>query len=112
MSNRYLKNRRFNASLKNVAMWAYWRNTGVYARGTTAEGSPYFEALSGAVVPQSASCVLNVRQMNRDGPGLFLSVKVSLQSASCATKPLSIDLRRRAGLAVHSHLTPFQPHRS
>ncbi|KAH9036550.1 FAD/NAD(P)-binding domain-containing protein [Lactarius hengduanensis] len=46
MSNRYLKNRRFNSSLKNVAMWAYWRNTGVYARGTTAEGSPYFEALS------------------------------------------------------------------
>lgn len=46
MSNRYLKNRRFNASLKNVAMWAYWQNTGVYARGTTAEGSPYFEALS------------------------------------------------------------------
>ncbi|KAI9444285.1 FAD/NAD(P)-binding domain-containing protein [Lactarius indigo] len=46
MSNRYLKNRRFNASLKNVAMWAYWRNTSVYGRGTTAEGSPYFEALS------------------------------------------------------------------
>ncbi|KAI9458851.1 FAD/NAD(P)-binding domain-containing protein [Lactarius psammicola] len=46
MSNRYLKNRRFNASLKNVAMWAYWRNAGVYARSTTAEGSPYFEALS------------------------------------------------------------------
>ncbi|KAH8998091.1 FAD/NAD(P)-binding domain-containing protein [Lactarius akahatsu] len=46
MSNRYLKNRHFNSSLKNVAMWAYWRNTGVYARGTTAEGSPYFEALS------------------------------------------------------------------
>ncbi|KAF8271874.1 hypothetical protein EI94DRAFT_493683 [Lactarius quietus] len=46
MCNRYLKNRRFNASLKNVAVWAYWRNTGVYARGTTAEGSPYFEALS------------------------------------------------------------------
>ncbi|KAH9000779.1 FAD/NAD(P)-binding domain-containing protein [Lactarius hatsudake] len=46
MSNRYLKNRRFNSSLKNVAMWAYWRNTDVYARGTTAEGSPYFEALS------------------------------------------------------------------
>ena len=50
MSSRYLKNRRFNASLKNVAMWAYWRNTGVYARGTAAEGAPYFEALSGMVV--------------------------------------------------------------
>ncbi|KAH9990960.1 hypothetical protein BJV74DRAFT_772520, partial [Russula compacta] len=46
MSSRYLKNRRFNASLKNVAMWAYWRNTDVYARGAEAEGAPYFEALS------------------------------------------------------------------
>ncbi|KAI0251931.1 hypothetical protein BJV78DRAFT_399245 [Lactifluus subvellereus] len=46
MSSRYLKNRRFNASLKNVAMWAYWRNTDLYARGTAAEGAPYFEALS------------------------------------------------------------------
>ena len=50
MSSRYLKNRRFNASLKNVAMWAYWRNTDVYARGAAAEGAPYFEALSGMVV--------------------------------------------------------------
>jgi len=50
MSNRYLKNRRFNASLKNIAMWAYWRNTDVYARGAAAEGAPYFEALSGMVV--------------------------------------------------------------
>jgi hypothetical protein len=50
MSTRYLKNRRFNASLKNVAMWAYWKNADVYARGTAAEGAPYFEALSGMVV--------------------------------------------------------------
>ena len=50
MSTRYLKNRRLNASLKNVAMWAYWQNAGVYARGTAAEGAPYFEALSGMVV--------------------------------------------------------------
>jgi hypothetical protein len=50
MSNRYLKNRRLNASLKNVAMWAYWRNTDVYARGAAAEGATYFEALSGMVV--------------------------------------------------------------
>jgi hypothetical protein len=51
MSSRYLKNRHFNASLKNVAVWAYWRNTDLYARGTAAEGAPYFEALSGTIVP-------------------------------------------------------------
>jgi flavin-dependent dehydrogenase len=58
MSTRYLKNRRFNASLKNVAMWAYWRNTDVYARGAAAEGAPYFEALSGMVV---LNMIMNVR---------------------------------------------------
>ena len=112
MSNRYLKNRRFNASLKNVATWAYWRNTDVYARGTTAEGSPYFEALSGAIVLSVNVICTQCEQMSRDGPGLYLLVKVSLQSASCATKPLSIDLRKRAELAVHSLLTLFQFHRS
>jgi flavine halogenase len=57
MSTRYLKNRRFNASLKNVAMWAYWRNTDIYARGAAAEGAPYFEALSGTSMPNSTAPV-------------------------------------------------------
>ena len=50
ISTRYLKNRRFNESMKNVAMWAYWRDTDLYASGTTAEGSIYIDALLGAVV--------------------------------------------------------------
>ena len=44
---RYLKNRKFNDSLKNVAVWGYWRGTGMYGKGTTRENAPYFEALSG-----------------------------------------------------------------
>jgi hypothetical protein len=50
MSTRYLKNRRFNESLKNVAMWTYWRDTDLYAPGATAEGAIYIEALLGTVV--------------------------------------------------------------
>ncbi|KAI0053110.1 FAD/NAD(P)-binding domain-containing protein [Auriscalpium vulgare] len=46
LSTRYLKNRHFNAGLKNVAMWGYWRGGGVYAEGTNAEGAPWFEALT------------------------------------------------------------------
>ncbi|KAI0064890.1 FAD/NAD(P)-binding domain-containing protein [Artomyces pyxidatus] len=30
ISTRYLKNRHFNAGLKNLAMWGYWRGGGVY----------------------------------------------------------------------------------
>ncbi|KAA1472988.1 FAD/NAD(P)-binding domain-containing protein, partial [Dentipellis sp. KUC8613] len=46
MSTKYLKNRRFNESLKNVAMWGYWADTGIYAKGSSAEGAPWFEALT------------------------------------------------------------------
>ncbi|KAI0743665.1 hypothetical protein C8Q80DRAFT_855359 [Daedaleopsis nitida] len=46
MSTKYLKNRKFNASLKNVAVWGYWKNTGMYGKDTPRENAPFFEALS------------------------------------------------------------------
>ncbi len=52
MSSRYLKNRRFNESLKNVAMWAYWQDTDLYAPDWKPEagGAVYLEALLGIVI--------------------------------------------------------------
>lgn len=47
MSTKYLKNRNFNQSLKNLAMWGYWTGTGSYQPGTSRAGSPFFEALTG-----------------------------------------------------------------
>ena len=47
LGRRYLKNRKFNTSLKNVAGWGYWKNTGMYGTGTSRENAPFFEALSG-----------------------------------------------------------------
>ncbi|CDO75697.1 hypothetical protein BN946_scf184585.g10 [Trametes cinnabarina] len=46
MSTKYLKNRKFNVSLKNVAVWGYWKSAGMYGRGTDRENAPFFEALS------------------------------------------------------------------
>ncbi|GLB37388.1 putative tryptophan halogenase [Lyophyllum shimeji] len=46
LSTKYLKNRHFNASLKNVAVWGYWNNTGMYGVGTPRQGAPWFEALT------------------------------------------------------------------
>ncbi|KAG6917357.1 hypothetical protein DXG01_002822 [Tephrocybe rancida] len=34
MSTKYLRNRRFNKSLKNMAFWVYWRGGGRYSPGT------------------------------------------------------------------------------
>jgi len=47
MSTRYLKNRHFNASLKNIAVWGYWANVGQYGSGSSRNGAPWFEALTG-----------------------------------------------------------------
>jgi flavine halogenase len=47
VSTKYLKNRRYNQGLKNVANWGYWKGGGVYGVGTHKVGSPYFEALQG-----------------------------------------------------------------
>ncbi|KAJ7605841.1 putative halogenase [Mycena polygramma] len=46
MSTKYLKNRKFNQALRNIALWGYWAGAGMYAPGTRRENAPYFEALT------------------------------------------------------------------
>ncbi|KAK7020672.1 hypothetical protein VNI00_017662 [Paramarasmius palmivorus] len=46
MSTKYLKNRRMNSSLKNIAYWGYWSGTGQYMPGTLRHNAPWFEALT------------------------------------------------------------------
>lgn len=48
LSTKYLRNRHYNQGLKNVASWGYWKGAGKYGVGTSQEGVPYFEALSGS----------------------------------------------------------------
>lgn len=50
MSAKYLKNRRFTESLKNIAVWGYWTGVGSYGEGTERAGAPWFEALTGTVL--------------------------------------------------------------
>ncbi|KZP00964.1 putative halogenase [Calocera viscosa TUFC12733] len=45
MSTKYLKNRRFMASLNNVACWGYWKGTERYMPGTERDNAPWFEAM-------------------------------------------------------------------
>lgn len=49
VSTKYLKNRRYNQGLKNIATWGYFEGTSYYGVGTPQEGQPYFEALQGRV---------------------------------------------------------------
>jgi flavin-dependent dehydrogenase len=50
VSTKYLKNRRYNQGLKNIANWAYWKNVTPYGIGKPYEGVPYFEALKGTYI--------------------------------------------------------------
>lgn len=47
MSDRYMKNRHYNESLRNIAHWGYWTGVGTYGLETEREGAPWFEALTG-----------------------------------------------------------------
>ncbi|KAF9228379.1 FAD/NAD(P)-binding domain-containing protein [Gyrodon lividus] len=46
MSNKHSKNRHYNESLRNIALWGYWSGVGTYGGGTAREGAPWFEALT------------------------------------------------------------------
>jgi len=45
MSTTYLKNRKFNEGLRNIAFWGYWKGAGKYKPGSNRENAPYFESL-------------------------------------------------------------------
>ena len=47
MSTKYLKNRKYNQGLKNVANWGYWKGASDYGVGTSRQGVPFFQALAG-----------------------------------------------------------------
>ena len=51
VSTKYLKNRKNNQGLKNIANWGYWKGAADYAPGTNRQGQPLFEALSGNFLP-------------------------------------------------------------
>ncbi|KAF4609873.1 hypothetical protein D9613_010410 [Agrocybe pediades] len=46
MSTKYLKNRMMRESLRNVAVWGYWKDVKRYGVGTKKENSAWFEALN------------------------------------------------------------------
>lgn len=95
LSTKYMKNRRFNSNLKNVAIWGYWDNVGVYGEGTTAEGAPYFEALKGMAhvlcisSPSRSNPLVFMLQINLVGHGSFHSITKPPPSVSSPTRKSS-----------------------
>ena len=57
ISTKYMKNRKFNEGLKNVASWGYFEGFEMYGVGTVAEGCPYFPSFPG--VSKIRRCHIN-----------------------------------------------------
>jgi flavin-dependent dehydrogenase len=78
VSTKYMKNRKYNKGLKNIANWAYWEGAEPYGVGTPQEGQPYFEALDGKNLCKSISLRDTYEfQMRVDGSGVSLSITTS-----------------------------------
>lgn len=98
MSTKYLKNRKFNASLRNVAFWGYWTGAGKYGKGTPRENAPWFEALTGAscyeCFPLSLlKCAAQTRPV---GPGSSPCARTRSPSVSFCPRPPARSRRRRS----------------
>ncbi|KAI0698239.1 hypothetical protein BC835DRAFT_1335198 [Cytidiella melzeri] len=90
LSTKYLHNRKYNQSLKNVAVWGYWRGTGMYGKGTPRENAPFFEALS-----------------DESGWAWFIPLHNGLTSVGVVMEQKQLGIRSRA---VSSATTePFVP---
>ncbi|KAH9918791.1 uncharacterized protein B0H18DRAFT_661236 [Fomitopsis serialis] len=89
MSTKYLKNRRVNESLKNVAVWGYWRGTGMYGKGTARENAPYFEALS-----------------DESGWAWFIPLHNGLTSVGVVMAQKELGLRSRASSSASPSCSP------
>ncbi|KAM5533745.1 hypothetical protein V8D89_012618 [Ganoderma adspersum] len=87
LSTKYLKNRKFNVSLKNVAVWGYWKNTGMYGEGTTRENAPFFEALS-----------------DESGWAWFIPLHKGLTSVGVVMDQKQLGIRSRASSSASSPL--------
>ncbi|KZT04732.1 FAD/NAD(P)-binding domain-containing protein [Laetiporus sulphureus 93-53] len=98
MSTKYLRNRRFNESLRNVAVWGYWRGTDMYGAGTGRENAPWFEALS-----------------DESGWAWFIPLHKGLTSVGVVMDKKQLGLRSRASSSASTVQTPPLPgkrHRS
>jgi len=97
MSTKYLKNRNFTESLKNIAVWGYWTGVGSYGEGTARAGAPWFEALTGTdFLLESVTMAygsISALQTNPDGRGSFLCILGSLLLGLSSTKNCMLGAR-------------------
>ncbi|CAK5284694.1 unnamed protein product [Mycena citricolor] len=104
MSTRYLRNRKFNQALRNVAFWGYWTGAGVYQPGTRRENAPWFEALTDEsgwawFIPLHNGTVSVGVVMNEEASRARKTAPTSVKEHYLAQLPLAPGLVRLLGKA-------------
>ncbi len=82
ISTKYLKNRRYNQGLKNVASWGYWKGASDYGVGTHKLGQPYFEALQGTSSSNLTHSLNEANAFRSDASGWVWSIPLHNGSRS------------------------------
>lgn len=112
ISTKYLKNREYNDTLKNVASWGYWSGTGKYLPGTDRENCPFFEALTGeSIAVPSVLSELKSTLSDESGWAWFIPLHdgttsvglVMNQEKSNAKKAEAKEKGEDASTAAHYH---------
>ncbi|ETS03176.1 non-heme halogenase [Trichoderma reesei RUT C-30] len=83
LSTKYLKNRKYNQGLKNVATWGYWKGAAAYGVGTPRQNSPFFEALQ----DESGWAWLIPLHNGTTSVGIVMNQKMSANRKSQAGSP-------------------------
>lgn len=90
ISTKYIKNRRFNERLKNIANWTYWKGAKRFNMGENNENSPFFEAIQGMYNPTP----------QRNHPREFTKGFLQMAAAGFGLSPYTIKLCRLASCLV------------
>lgn len=98
MSTKYLKNRVFNPSFKNIATWGYWRGAKKYQPNDEKLANfPFFEALSGmSASPTNQSSVLTSAPSDDSGWAWFFPLHDGTTSVGLVMNQDIANRKKRA----------------
>ena len=102
-----MKNRKYNQSLKNVAVWGYWRETGLYGEGTSRQNAPFFEALSGMYYLLDVARNPHLLSVDESGWAWFIPLRDGLTSVGIVMDQKQLGIRSRA--ASSATTAPLPP---
>jgi flavine halogenase len=99
LSTKYFKNRAFTDSLKNIAIWGYWRNVNSYGEGTSRHGAPWFEALTGMLSNNCTGHHVSSRRSHssdESGWAWFIPLHNGLTSVGVVMSKSKFDSHRKS----------------